>query len=116
MPVKTIAQARDREVVTAATGATGNSATMPKQLNALLGTRFRVVPGYSTTEARLSLERGEAVVIERPVRNVNRTVGAMLSGIVAKKHGHAGLLAQDLAAAIPAELERWRLGGTAAMR
>jgi len=59
-PVKTIAQARDREVVTAATGATGNSATMPKQLNTLLGTRFRVVPGYSTTEARLSLERGEA--------------------------------------------------------
>ncbi len=32
------------------------------------------------------------------------------------EHGHAGLLAQDLAAAIPAELERWRLGGTAAMR
>lgn len=59
-PVKTIGQAREREVVTAATGATGNSATMPKQLNALLGTRFRVVPGYSTTEARLSLERGEA--------------------------------------------------------
>lgn len=59
-PVKTIAQAKEREVVTAATGATGNSATMPKQLNALLGTRFRVVPGYSTTEARLSLERGES--------------------------------------------------------
>ena len=32
------------------------------------------------------------------------------------EHGHAGLLAQDLAAAIPTELERWRLGGTAAMR
>ncbi len=31
-------------------------------------------------------------------------------------HGHAGLLAQDLASAIPAELERWRLGGAHAMR
>ena len=38
-----------------------------------------------------ALERGEAVVIERSVRNVNRTVGAMLSGVVARKHGHTGL-------------------------
>jgi glutamate synthase (NADPH) large chain len=38
-----------------------------------------------------ALEKGEAVVIERPVVNVNRTVGAMLSGEVAKKYGHAGL-------------------------
>jgi tripartite-type tricarboxylate transporter receptor subunit TctC len=59
-PIKSIEQARDREIVVAATGATGNSATMPKQLNQLMGTRFRVVPGYSTTEARLSLERGES--------------------------------------------------------
>lgn len=59
-PIKTIEQARQREVIVAATGATGNSATMPKQLNQLIGTKFRVVPGYSTTEARLSLERGES--------------------------------------------------------
>ncbi len=38
-----------------------------------------------------ALERGERVLIEKPVRNVNRTVGAMLSGEVAKRHGHAGL-------------------------
>lgn len=59
-PIKTIEQAKEREIVVAATGATGNSATMPKQLNNLLGTKFRVVPGYSTSEARLALERGEA--------------------------------------------------------
>ncbi len=29
--------------------------------------------------------------IERQIRNVNRTVGAMLSGEVARKYGHAGL-------------------------
>ncbi|HVM99317.1 MAG TPA: glutamate synthase-related protein, partial [Caulobacteraceae bacterium] len=31
------------------------------------------------------------VVIERAIRNVNRTVGAMLSGEVARRFGHAGL-------------------------
>ncbi|MEW5888617.1 MAG: glutamate synthase large subunit [Pseudomonadota bacterium] len=38
-----------------------------------------------------ALERGEKVVIETPVRNVNRTVGTMLSHEVAKRYGHAGL-------------------------
>ena len=38
-----------------------------------------------------ALEKGEAVRIEREVKNVNRTVGAMLSGEVAKRYGHAGL-------------------------
>jgi len=38
-----------------------------------------------------ALDRGAPVVIERPVVNVNRTVGAMLSGEVARRHGHAGL-------------------------
>ncbi|MGB5077068.1 MAG: glutamate synthase large subunit [Sphingorhabdus sp.] len=38
-----------------------------------------------------ALEHGEVVRIERDVKNVNRTVGAMLSGEVAKKYGHAGL-------------------------
>jgi glutamate synthase (NADPH/NADH) large chain len=38
-----------------------------------------------------ALERREAVRIERGVINVNRTVGAMLSGQVAKRFGHAGL-------------------------
>lgn len=41
--------------------------------------------------ARDALESRQPVVIERKVINVNRTVGAMLSGEVAKIHGHAGL-------------------------
>jgi glutamate synthase (NADPH/NADH) large chain len=41
--------------------------------------------------AQPALERGEPVRIERAIRNVNRTVGAMLSGEVARRHGHAGL-------------------------
>ena len=38
-----------------------------------------------------ALESGTKVRIERTIRNVNRTVGAMLSGEVALRHGHAGL-------------------------
>jgi glutamate synthase (NADPH/NADH) large chain len=38
-----------------------------------------------------ALEAREPVRIERSVINVNRTVGAMLSGEVARRYGHAGL-------------------------
>ncbi|HJT44347.1 MAG TPA: glutamate synthase large subunit [Rhizomicrobium sp.] len=41
--------------------------------------------------AKPSIENGQPVQLERTVRNVDRTVGAMLSGEVAKRHGHAGL-------------------------
>jgi glutamate synthase (NADPH/NADH) large chain len=42
-------------------------------------------------EAAAAIEKGEPVRIEGKIRNVNRTVGAMLSGEIAKRHGHAGL-------------------------
>jgi len=42
-------------------------------------------------QAKAALEKGEKVSFIFPVRNVNRTVGTMLSGIVAKKYGHEGL-------------------------
>ncbi len=38
-----------------------------------------------------ALERGEKVRIDMPIRNVNRTVGTMLSSRIAAKQGHAGL-------------------------
>jgi glutamate synthase (NADPH) large chain len=38
-----------------------------------------------------ALERGDKVSIDMPIRNVNRTVGTMLSGEVAKRYGHEGL-------------------------
>ena len=41
--------------------------------------------------ARPALEGGEPVRIEVDVRNSHRTVGAMLSGEVARRYGHAGL-------------------------
>ena len=42
-------------------------------------------------QAKAALEKGEKVSFILPVRNVNRTVGTLLSGIVAKKYGHEGL-------------------------
>ncbi|MEO4001631.1 glutamate synthase large subunit [Mesorhizobium sp. CAU 1732] len=42
-------------------------------------------------EAAPALERREAVKIEMPIRNVDRSAGAMLSGAVAKRFGHKGL-------------------------
>ncbi len=41
--------------------------------------------------ARPALERGEKVAIETPIRNINRTVGTMLSYEIAKRYGHEGL-------------------------
>jgi tripartite-type tricarboxylate transporter receptor subunit TctC len=58
--VKTIAQAREREVIVAAAAATSNSAIMPKVLNALLGTRFKPIIGYDPGSGMtLALESGE---------------------------------------------------------
>ncbi|HAD16333.1 MAG TPA: glutamate synthase large subunit [Erythrobacter sp.] len=38
-----------------------------------------------------AIESGQAVQLTRTIRNVNRTVGAMLSGRIAEVHGHSGL-------------------------
>ncbi len=42
-------------------------------------------------EAEAALDNATPVLIERQIKNLNRTVGAMLSGEVARKYGHAGL-------------------------
>ena len=42
-------------------------------------------------QATPAIDRGEKVSFISPVKNLNRTVGAMLSGVVAKKYGHEGL-------------------------
>jgi glutamate synthase (NADPH/NADH) large chain len=41
--------------------------------------------------ARPAIERSEKVSIEMPIRNINRTVGTMLSHEIAKRYGHDGL-------------------------
>ncbi|MDZ4368039.1 MAG: glutamate synthase large subunit [Afipia sp.] len=41
--------------------------------------------------AKDAIEAHKPVQIEMPIRNTDRTTGAMLSGEIAKRHGHAGL-------------------------
>ena len=41
--------------------------------------------------AQPAIQRAEKVTIDMPIRNVNRTVGTMLSSEVAKKYGNSGL-------------------------
>jgi glutamate synthase domain-containing protein 3 len=54
--------------------------------------------------AQPALERGEKVSIDMPIRNINRTVGTMLSYEIARRHGHEGL---------PDDTIRVRLAGSA---
>ena len=42
-------------------------------------------------QSRTALEKGERVSFIYPIRNINRTVGTMLSAEVARRFGHAGL-------------------------
>src|SRR5205823_366947 len=46
-PITRIEQARAREITVAGSGATGNSAIMPKIVNRFLGTKFKVITGYA---------------------------------------------------------------------
>jgi tripartite-type tricarboxylate transporter receptor subunit TctC len=60
-PVRTIGAARSREVIVAGAGATSNTAIVPKTLNALIGTKFKLIAGYDAgTGLTLAMERGEA--------------------------------------------------------
>jgi glutamate synthase (NADPH) large chain len=54
--------------------------------------------------AREAIENGTAIEIKLPIRNVHRTVGAMLSGEIARKYGSAGL---------PDDTIRFRFSGSA---
>jgi tripartite-type tricarboxylate transporter receptor subunit TctC len=60
-PVKTIAAARERQVIVAAAGATSNTAIVPKMLNELIGTKFKVISGYDPGSGlTIAVESGEA--------------------------------------------------------
>ena len=58
--VKTVEDARKRETIMASTGAINPTSIYANILNNVIGTKFKVVSGYSTSEATLVMERGEA--------------------------------------------------------
>jgi len=51
----------------------------------------RILDRKLIAEAKPALEHGKPVEIVTKIRNADRTAGAMLSGEVAKRYGHAGL-------------------------
>jgi tripartite-type tricarboxylate transporter receptor subunit TctC len=60
-PVKTIADAKKTEVKLGGTGTNSDSHIFPTLINNLIGTKFKIINGYSggSKEVHLALERGE---------------------------------------------------------
>jgi tripartite-type tricarboxylate transporter receptor subunit TctC len=57
-PALTVEQAKEKEVVLAASSPLNLSATLPLAFNRMVGSKFKVVPGY-TTDMVLAMQRGE---------------------------------------------------------
>jgi tripartite-type tricarboxylate transporter receptor subunit TctC len=57
--IKTIEDAKTREVRVGTTGLAGNSTKLPLMLNTLLDTKFKVIAGYTSGGMRLAVEREE---------------------------------------------------------
>ena len=65
--VKTIADARTREVVVGGTGPDSSSVVFPRILNAMFGMKFKVVAGYEGVNmVSIAMERGEVEGMVRP--------------------------------------------------
>jgi tripartite-type tricarboxylate transporter receptor subunit TctC len=59
-PVKTLADAQNREVIVGSAGADATASLWPRAVNALVGTKFKIVTGYpGSNEVVLAVERGE---------------------------------------------------------
>ena len=59
-PVKTIEDVKQRELIIGAASAGGSSAGLPRAMNAIVGTKFKIVPGYGGMPSiALAIERGE---------------------------------------------------------
>src|SRR3954470_21370949 len=57
--IKTIEDAKKKEVIIGAGGATSPSGQMPRALNNVLGTKFKIIVGFPSTSIDLAMERGE---------------------------------------------------------
>ena len=57
--VKTIDEAKKKEIIIGAGGATSPSGQMPRVFNNILGTKFKIIVGFPSTMIDLAMERGE---------------------------------------------------------
>jgi tripartite-type tricarboxylate transporter receptor subunit TctC len=58
-PIKTIEDAKSREVTVSASAMTNNGGVYPQVMNSLFHTKFKIIAGYTTGTMELALERGE---------------------------------------------------------
>ena len=59
-PVKTLSDLKQRELIIPGSGAGSDNEIMPLAFNNIVGTRFKIIAGYSgSTRATLAMERGE---------------------------------------------------------
>ncbi len=58
-PIKTIQDALKQEVIVGSSGSSAGGSVMPRMLNVMIGTKFRIVRGYDSGEIFLGMERGE---------------------------------------------------------
>jgi tripartite-type tricarboxylate transporter receptor subunit TctC len=71
---KTIADAMEHEIPLAGTGPGSPSQAYPKLLNALAGTRFKIISGYpGSTQGMMAMERGEVDGALTSWNTLNRT-------------------------------------------
>ena len=58
-PVKSIKDAVTKQALVASTGSTATASVMPRMLNTMVGTKFKIIVGYQIGEVFLAMERGE---------------------------------------------------------
>jgi hypothetical protein len=73
-PIRNLAHAQERETTMASTGVLAESSKFPIALNATIGTRFKVITGYSgTANTLLAVERAETEGRCTTVGSINAT-------------------------------------------
>jgi tripartite-type tricarboxylate transporter receptor subunit TctC len=82
--IRTLTDAQQHEATMASTGVLAESSKFPIALNATIGTRFKVITGYSgTSNTLLAVERGETEGRCTTVGSINATqAGAIEKGMI----------------------------------
>lgn len=57
--IKTIEDAMNQEVIVGSSGAATTASVMPRMLNVMVGTKFKIIRGYEVAETFLAMERRE---------------------------------------------------------
>src|SRR5690606_6071945 len=114
VPVKTIEDARKREVIIGGTSARSSSDTNHKVMNAVAGTKFKMVLGYKgTTGAMLAMERGE---VEGSLAVVQNLLIGNPTCVSEKKIAMLGQYSQERHRAIPDVRTMVEFGDSAELR